>query len=302
MPLGLADVLVQQLGALDVQEVGLPHVRVAVPAHRGHLLGQRVGHRLRDQRLPQPGGPYSRMPFGGRSSYSRNRSECRNGSSTASRICSICRQATRCRRSRCRDLFDELLDLALRDPLVDVARPRLQQQGVADPQRLARQRVGEEDHRSSSVCPMTRARRHAVDRLQQLLEHDDVTGTLVERAHDDVHRLVEHDLLTGPRGPRPRRSGRAYPQLAAAVKMSTVPSSCRFRKMPYPDGAAEAVDLLLERGPAAHGPPAGCRRACRCARRGTPHAPRPRRSAPRGRAPAAGCRPPRRRSPISSSR
>ena len=30
-------------------------------------------------------------PFGGRSEYSRNRSLCRNGSSTASRICSICR-------------------------------------------------------------------------------------------------------------------------------------------------------------------------------------------------------------------
>ena len=30
---------------------------------------------------------------GGRSSYSRNRSECRNGSSTASRICSICRDS-----------------------------------------------------------------------------------------------------------------------------------------------------------------------------------------------------------------
>lgn len=39
--------------------------------------------------LPQPGGPYSRTPFGGLSSCSRNRSLCRYGSSTASRICSI---------------------------------------------------------------------------------------------------------------------------------------------------------------------------------------------------------------------
>ena len=40
--------------------------------------------------LPQPGGPYSSTPLGGRSWCSRNRSACRYGSSTASRICSIC--------------------------------------------------------------------------------------------------------------------------------------------------------------------------------------------------------------------
>ena len=40
--------------------------------------------------LPQPGGPYSSTPFGGRSWCSRNRSACRYGSSIASRICSIC--------------------------------------------------------------------------------------------------------------------------------------------------------------------------------------------------------------------
>ncbi len=40
--------------------------------------------------LPQPGGPYSSTPFGGRSPNSVNSSRLRNGSSTASRICSIC--------------------------------------------------------------------------------------------------------------------------------------------------------------------------------------------------------------------
>ena len=39
--------------------------------------------------LPQPGGPYSRIPLGGRSWCSANRSWCRYGSSTASRIISI---------------------------------------------------------------------------------------------------------------------------------------------------------------------------------------------------------------------
>ena len=48
--LGLADELVEQLGALDVEEVGLGLSRV-IPAQVGHLLGQRVGDRLGDQRL-----------------------------------------------------------------------------------------------------------------------------------------------------------------------------------------------------------------------------------------------------------
>ena len=39
--------------------------------------------------LPHPGGPYSSTPLGGRSWCSRNRSACRYGSSTASRIWTI---------------------------------------------------------------------------------------------------------------------------------------------------------------------------------------------------------------------
>ena len=52
--LGLADELVQQFGALDVEEVGLRLTGV-LSAHLGHLLGQRVGDRLGDQRLAATG-------------------------------------------------------------------------------------------------------------------------------------------------------------------------------------------------------------------------------------------------------
>ena len=48
--LGLADELVEQLGALDVEEVRLRLAGV-VAADLGHLLGQRVRDRLGDQRL-----------------------------------------------------------------------------------------------------------------------------------------------------------------------------------------------------------------------------------------------------------
>ena len=54
MPFGLADELVQQLGAFDVEEVRLRLAGV-VAADLGHLLGQRVGHRLGDQCLTAAG-------------------------------------------------------------------------------------------------------------------------------------------------------------------------------------------------------------------------------------------------------
>ena len=52
LALGLADVLVEQLGTLDVQEV---RVRVGPAGPLGDLLGQRVGDRLGDQRLAASG-------------------------------------------------------------------------------------------------------------------------------------------------------------------------------------------------------------------------------------------------------
>lgn len=61
--LGLADELVQQLRALDVEEVRLGLARV-VAADLGHLLGQRVRHRLGDQRLTAAGRTVEQHPFG----------------------------------------------------------------------------------------------------------------------------------------------------------------------------------------------------------------------------------------------
>ena len=54
VPLGLADELVQQLGALDVQEVGLG-VLAVLSAGLGDLLRERVGDRLGDERLTATG-------------------------------------------------------------------------------------------------------------------------------------------------------------------------------------------------------------------------------------------------------
>src|SRR5690606_34554415 len=54
LPLGLADVLVEQLRALDVEEEALAG---GLPGHLGHLLGERVRDGLGDERLSASGGP-----------------------------------------------------------------------------------------------------------------------------------------------------------------------------------------------------------------------------------------------------
>ena len=54
LALGLADVLVQQLGTFDVEEVG---THVAVPGELGDLLGSEFATALAMRVLPQPGGP-----------------------------------------------------------------------------------------------------------------------------------------------------------------------------------------------------------------------------------------------------
>ena len=75
LALGLPHVLVEQLGALDVEEVAAD---VGVAGHLGHLLGQRVGHRLGDERLAAPGrARRAGCPSGAGSLYSVNSSRCR---------------------------------------------------------------------------------------------------------------------------------------------------------------------------------------------------------------------------------
>ena len=96
------------------------------------------------------------------------------------------------------DLFeDELLDLALRDPLVDVARARLEQQRVAGAQRLADQRVGEADDALLVGVPDDQ-RRGSPSRSSSSLSITTSPARSKPQRLDDVDRLVEHDLLAAP--------------------------------------------------------------------------------------------------------
>jgi hypothetical protein len=86
LALRLADVLVEQLRALDVDEVAAPF---SPPVVAATFFAREFATAFAMSVLPQPGGPYRRMPFGAGSWCSANRSAWRNGSSTASAICSI---------------------------------------------------------------------------------------------------------------------------------------------------------------------------------------------------------------------
>ena len=63
LALGLAHVLVEQLGALDVEEVA---AGVLVAGDLAHLLGQGVGHRLGDEGLAAAGGAVEQDALGRR--------------------------------------------------------------------------------------------------------------------------------------------------------------------------------------------------------------------------------------------
>ena len=76
--------------------------------------------------------------------------------------------------------------------LVGVGRARLEQQRVAGAQRLLAQDVGEVD---DALLVGVADDQRAVAALEDLLEHDDLAGALEAARGDDVHRLVEHDLL-----------------------------------------------------------------------------------------------------------
>ena len=68
--------------------------------------------------------------------------------------------------------------------------------------------------------------------LEQFLERDDLTGDLVAPCEHDVQRLVEHDLLAALELVDLDLGVQRDAHLAAAVKMSTVPSSLVPRNMP----------------------------------------------------------------------
>ena len=84
---------------------------------------------------------------------------------------------------------------------------------------------------------------------EHLLEHHDLADGLELEGVDDVERLVEHDLLALAKAGSTSTVGLTLTRsLRPPVKMSMVPSSLAWRKVPKPGRRlGEPVDLLLQR-------------------------------------------------------
>ena len=135
MPLGLADVLVEQLGTLDVQEERLAD-RLALLG--GHLPGQGRRNGLGDQSLTATGRAVEQDPFWRLQLVLQEQVRVQVGQldSVADGL-DLTGQAAYVAVVDVRHLFEnKILDLGLGDALIDETRTRVQQQGVTDPERL----------------------------------------------------------------------------------------------------------------------------------------------------------------------
>ena len=143
------------------------------------------------------------------------------------------------------DLFeDELLDLGLRHPLVDVAGPAVEQQRVAGAGQLGAQRLGEA---YDALLVGVGDDQGALAVGEQLLEHHHLADLLEVERGDDVEGLVEHDLLATQQVVEVDGRADVDPQLATAgehvdrvVLVAGQEGAEAGRRLRQP------VDLLLE--------------------------------------------------------
>jgi hypothetical protein len=240
--LGLADVLVEQLGALDVQEERAALLAGAL----GDLLGQRVRDGLGDQRLAAAGRSVEQHALRRLQLVLEEQLRVQVGQldRVADRL-DLAAQATDRLVGDVRDLLeDQLLDLGLRDPLVDVAGAAVEQQRVAGAQGHVAQRLGEAD---DALLVGVGDHQHPVAVGQELLEHDDLADLLELEGGDHVEGLVEHDLLAALERVEIDRRTDVHAQLAAAgehvdgvVLVAGQEGAEAGRRLSQP------VDLLLE--------------------------------------------------------
>ena len=145
LALGLAHVLVEQLGALDVQEVAAD---VGVARHLGHLLGQRVGDRLGDEGLAAPRRAVEQDALGRRQLVlvEQRAVQVRQLDGVGDGL-DLAVEPADVRVGDVGHLLEhELLDLGPGQLLDEQLRARLHEHGVAGAQVHAEQVVGELDH------------------------------------------------------------------------------------------------------------------------------------------------------------
>lgn len=211
VPLGLTDVLVEELGALDIEEVALPR---GLTGDLGDLLGQRVGDGLGDERLAAAGRAVEQDALR-RTEFvllEEVRVEVRELDRVADQF-DLVAQTADLVVVDVRDLFEnELLDLALGDHFVDVAGPGFEQEGVAGADGDVQEGLGEPHHPFLVGVPDDQG---ALAVLEDLLEGDDVPGPLEFHGLDHVERLVEHHFLASTEAFELDAGADVHPELAA---------------------------------------------------------------------------------------
>ena len=191
LALGLADVLVEELRALDVEEVG---TRFLVAGLLGDAARQRVRDRLRDERLPATGRAVQQDALRRLQLVLEEhvRVEVRQLDCVLDHL-DLFVETTDVGVGDVGDLLEhELFDLGARQPLGEQAGPRVHEHVIARAQLHADQLFGELAHAlfvGAADDEGAGAARH------ELLQHDDFARDVGAARQDDVQRFVERDLL-----------------------------------------------------------------------------------------------------------
>ena len=245
LPLGLAHVLVEQLGALDVDEVA---AALLVAGRRGDLAGQAVGDRLGDERLAASRRAVEQDPLRRRQAVLGEQVGVEERQlDGVGDLLDLIVEPTDVLVGDVRHLLEQqVLDLGSGQLLEQQVGAMVEAHRVAGAQMDAAHRVGEladallvgaPDHQ----CP------DAV--LEHLLDRDDLASDLRRAGEDDVEALVEHDL--GPdlqlevidlRMQRHLHLAAAGEHVDRAVFVLADDHSVRRRRL------GELVDLLAQRG------------------------------------------------------
>src|SRR5881397_1555197 len=191
LPLGFADVLVEELGALDVEEVALDFLAALL----GDFLGEVVGDGLGDHGLAAAGRAVEQHALGRRELVLLvivgvevgQLDGVFDGLDLVGEAADVVVADVR------HFLEGEVLDIALRELLEEVARLRVHQEVVAGLESLRAERVGDD----SDLLLVRAERDDGALGIELLLEDDDLTLDLVAGRLDDVEPLVQDQLLPG---------------------------------------------------------------------------------------------------------
>ena len=191
MTFGLADVLVEQLGTLDAEE----EAAGIGAGGAGHLLGQRVGHGLGDERLAAAGRPVQENALGRRQVVGGEQLavQKRQLDRVHDRF-DLAVQAPDVGVGDVGHLFEhQLLDLRPGQSLDEHARTRLHQHRVAGSQRRIGQVIGQ---LGDPLLVGTADNEGTSARDEDLLDRHNLTGQVGRPHHHDVVGLVEHHFGT----------------------------------------------------------------------------------------------------------